>query len=164
MMLKTKNESPLLTTEGKYISKFEYFCVLLSRAGGMFGTTLTGSLAAAFLHELYYGPVGVDSNGVAEILAVQTTITTICSILIGILAGVLVQKWKTGLGRYRHWYFICLIPMFVLTVSYFYVPQGWSIQQMNLLIEALHFLISFFRQPTTQIRITGKTLIFIRKR
>ena len=37
--------------EGKYISKFEYFCVMLSRIGGMFGTTLTGTLAAAFLHE-----------------------------------------------------------------------------------------------------------------
>ena len=119
--------------EGKHISKFEYFCILLSRAGGMFGTTLTGSLAAAFLHELYYGPVGVDSEEIASILAVQTTLTTICSILFGIIGGYVIQKWRTPLGRYRHWYFICLIPMFVLTVSYFYVPQGWSIQQMNLL-------------------------------
>ncbi|MBR5498355.1 MAG: MFS transporter [Clostridia bacterium] len=99
----------------------------------MFGTTLTGSLAAAFLHELYYGPVGVDSEEIASILAVQTTLTTICSILFGIVGGYVIQKWRTPLGRYRHWYFICLIPMFVLTVSYFYVPQGWSIQQMNLL-------------------------------
>lgn len=30
----------------------------------MFGTTLTGSLAAAFLHELYYGPAGVDADGI----------------------------------------------------------------------------------------------------
>ena len=119
--------------EGKYISKFEYFCILLSRAGGMFGTTLTGSLAAAFLHELYYGPVGVNSEEIASILAVQTTLTTICSILFGIIGGYIIQKWRTPLGRYRHWYFICLIPVFVLTISYFYVPQGWSIQQMNLL-------------------------------
>ncbi len=140
MMLKSKKTSAteipqnaLSHNEGKFISKFEYFCILLSRAGGMFGTTLTGSLAAAFLHELYYGPVGVDSEEIAGILAVQTTLTTICSILFGILGGYLVQKWRTPLGRYRHWYFICLIPMFVLTVSYFYVPQGWSIQQMNLL-------------------------------
>ena len=101
MMKKNKNstatvapQNALSHNEGKYISKFEYFCVLLSRAGGMFGTTLTGSLAAAFLHELYYGPVGVDADGIASILAVQTTITTICSILIGVLAGVVVQKWK----------------------------------------------------------------------
>ena len=119
--------------EGKYISKFEYFCILLSRAGGMFGTTLTGSLAAAFLHELYYGPVGVNSEEIASILAVQTTLTTICSILFGIIGGYIIQKWRTPLGRYRHWYFICLIPVFILTISYFYVPQGWSIQQMNLL-------------------------------
>ncbi len=140
MMLKSKKTSAteipqnaLSHNEGKFISKFEYFCILLSRAGGMFGTTLTGSLAAAFLHELYYGPVGVDSEEIASILAVQTTLTTICSILFGIIGGYVIQKWRTPLGRYRHWYFICLIPMFVLTVSYFYVPQGWSIQQMNLL-------------------------------
>lgn len=140
MMLKNKKTSStevpqnaLSHNEGKYISKFEYFCILLSRAGGMFGTTLTGSLAAAFLHELYYGPVGVDSEEIASILAVQTTLTTICSILFGVIGGYVIQKWRTPLGRYRHWYFICLIPMFVLTVSYFYVPQGWSIQQMNLL-------------------------------
>ena len=140
MMFKKKTVSPteipqgaLNHGEGKYISKFEYFCILLSRAGGMFGTTLTGSLAAAFLHELYYGPVGVNSEEIASILAVQTTLTTICSILFGIIGGYVIQKWRTPLGRYRHWYFICLIPMFVLTVSYFYVPQGWSIQQMNLL-------------------------------
>ncbi len=52
---KTNNppESPqvaLAHGEDKYISKFENFCVLLSRDGDMFGTTLTGSLAAAFLH------------------------------------------------------------------------------------------------------------------
>ena len=66
MMLKRKkaSDAPLLTTDGKYISKFEYFCVLLTRAGGMFGTTLTGSLAAAFLHERYYGPAGVDADGI----------------------------------------------------------------------------------------------------
>ncbi len=140
MMLKSKKTSAteipqnaLSHNEGKFISKFEYFCILLSRAGGMFGTTLTGSLAAAFLHELYYGPVGVDSEEIASILAVQTTLTTVCSILFGIIGGYVIQKWRTPLGRYRHWYFICLIPMFVLTVSYFYVPQGWSIQQMNLL-------------------------------
>lgn len=143
-MLRTKKTSAteipqnaLIHGDGKYISKFEYFCILLSRAGGMFGVTLTGSLAAAFLHELYYGPAGVSSEEIASILAVQTTLTTICSILFGIIGGYIVQKWKTSLGRYRHWYFICLIPVFLLTVFYFYVPQGWSIQQMNMLRYAI---------------------------
>ena len=140
MMFKKKTASPtdipqgaLSHGEGKYITKFEYLCVLLSRAGGMFGTTLTGTLATAFLHELYYGPVGVDSNSVAEILAAQTTITTIAGIVLGLFIGVVVQKWKTRLGRYRHWYFINLIPTFLFTVMYFYVPQGWTIQQMTIL-------------------------------
>ena len=140
MMKKTKTTSASVAPdnalshgEGKYITKFEYLCVLLSRAGGMFGTTLTGTLATAFLHELYYGPVGVDADGIASILAVQTTITTIAGIVLGLFIGVVVQKWKTSLGRYRHWYFINLIPTFLFTVMYFYVPQGWSIQQMTIL-------------------------------
>ena len=110
----------------KNVTKFEYVCLMLARIGGMFGTTLTGTLAAAFLHELYYGPVGVDSDQIAKILAVQTTLTTVAGILIGLIAGVIVQKWKTRWGRYRHWYIICLVPIFMLTVLFFYVPKTWS--------------------------------------
>ena len=33
---------------GKYVTKFEYICLMLARIGGMFGTTLTGTLATAF--------------------------------------------------------------------------------------------------------------------
>lgn len=139
-MSKAKENSVLDVPKGalspeneKHISKFEYFCIMLARIGGMFGTTLTGTLAAAFLHELYYGPVGVNSDKIAEILAVQTTLTTICGILFGMIASIVVQKWKTRWGRYRQWYLICLIPIFLLTVFYFYVPEGWSVQQMTLL-------------------------------
>ena len=119
--------------QGKNVTKFEYVCLMLARIGGMFGTTLTGTLAAAFLHELYYGPVGVDADGVAKILAVQTTLTTVFGIVFGLIAGVVVQKWKSRWGRYRQWYIICLIPMFALTVLYFYVPKGWTVQQMTIL-------------------------------
>lgn len=126
-------ENALSPEQIKHIGKFEYFCLLLARVGGMFGTTLTGTLAAAFLHELYYGPAGVDSEQIAGILAVQTTLTTILGVVMGFVSAVIVQKWKTRWGRYRHWYIICLVPTFLLTVFYFYVPQGWTIQQMNLL-------------------------------
>lgn len=139
MMFKNKKTSSseipknaLTGNEGKYISKFEYFCVMLSRIGGMFGTTLTGTLATAFLHELYFGPVGVDSDSIADILAVQTTMTTILGIAMGAISGMIIQKFRTRWGRYRHWYVICLIPIFTLTALYFYVPQGWTIQQMTL--------------------------------
>ena len=118
--------------EGKHISTFEYICIMLARIGGMFGTTLTGTLATAFLHELYYGPVGVDSDKIASILAVQTTLTTVLGIAFGIIAGIIVQKWKTRMGRYRQWYLICLVPIFVLTVLFFYVPEGWTVEQMTL--------------------------------
>ncbi len=128
-----KPANALPSDTGKNITKFEYVCLILARMGGMFGTTLTGTLAAAFLHELYFGPVGVDSDGIAKILAVQTTITTLLSVAIGLVAGVVVQKWKSRWGRYRQWYIICLVPIFALTVLYFYVPQGWTVQQMTML-------------------------------
>lgn len=138
-MKKNKNISPSAVPQnelspefGKSVTKFEYVCLMLARIGGMFGTTLTGTLAAAFLHELYYGPVGVDSKQIANILAVQTTLTTVCGILFGLISGVIVQKWKTKWGRYRQWYIICLVPMFLLTVFYFYVPEGMTVEQMTL--------------------------------
>ncbi len=118
---------------GKNVTKFEYVCLMLARIGGMFGTTLTGTLAAAFLHELYFGPVGVGSDQIASILAVQTTLTTVLGIVMGLISGVVVQKWKSRWGRYRQWYIICLVPIFLLTVLYFYVPQGWTVQQMTML-------------------------------
>ena len=127
-----KPRNALPNTEGKYITKFEYICIMLARIGGQFGTTLTGTLAAAFLHELYFGPAGVSSDEIASILAVQSTLTTVLGIGIGAIAGIIVQKWKTRWGRYRQWYIICLIPIFALTVLYFYVPEGWTVQQMTL--------------------------------
>ena len=139
MMHKKKTNSPLDTPqgalahgEGKYVSKFEYVCIMLARIGGMFGTTLTGTLAAAFLHELYFGPAGVTAEEISPINAVQTTLVTVVSLIMGTLAPVIVQKWRTPLGRYRHWYIICLVPTFALTALYFYVPQGWTVQQMAL--------------------------------
>ena len=122
----------LASGEKKYVTKFEYLCLMMARVGGMFGTTLTGTLAAAFLHELYFGSVGVGADQIASILAVQTTITTLAGILVGLLSGILVQKWKTRWGRYRQWLVICVVPMFIMTVLYFYVPTGWTLQQMTL--------------------------------
>ncbi len=125
-------ENALSSDHGKYITKFEYACLMIARIGGMFGTTLTGTLATAFLHELYYGPVGVNSEEIASILAVQTTLTTVLGLLFGFISAIVVQKWKTKWGRYRQWYIICLVPIFLLTVFYFYVPEGWTVQQMTL--------------------------------
>lgn len=117
---------------GKYVTKFEYACLIMARVGGMFGTTLTGTLATAFLHELYFGPAGVSAIEIAEIVAGQTTLTTICGVLFGLISGVIVQKWKTRWGRYRQWYIICLIPMFALTVFYFYVPKGMTVEELTI--------------------------------
>ena len=137
-MQKSKNLSSTIAPDNalidaKHVSKFEYVCLMLARVGGMFGTTLTGTLATAFLHELYFGPAGVKAEEIAEILAVQTTLTTVLGIVIGFLSAMIVQKWKTKWGRYRHWNIICLLPMFLVTVLYFYVPKGWSVQQMIML-------------------------------
>ncbi|MBR4241702.1 MAG: MFS transporter, partial [Eubacterium sp.] len=138
-MKKEKKNSALIAPDNtlpaeqrKNVSTFEYICLMLARIGGMFGTTLTGTLAAAFLHELYYGSVGVDAGRIAKIGALQTTLTTVLGIVFGLVAGIIVQKWKTRWGRYRQWYIICLVPMFVLTVLFFYVPKGWTVEQMIL--------------------------------
>ena len=118
--------------QGRNVTTFEYVCLALARIGGMFGTTLTGTLAAAFLHELYFGPQGVDATEIAKIMSVQTTLTTVAGIVFGLIAGIIVQKWKSRWGRYRQWYVICLAPIFILTVLFFYVPKGWTLQQMIL--------------------------------
>ncbi|MBR3817068.1 MAG: MFS transporter [Clostridia bacterium] len=47
-------------------------------------------------------------------------------LVMGVVTGYVVQHWKTRFGRYRHWYFICLIPIFAITALYFYVPEGWN--------------------------------------
>ena len=39
-------EGALSITQQKHITKIEYVSLILSRVGGMFGTTLTGTLAA----------------------------------------------------------------------------------------------------------------------
>lgn len=138
-MKKSKNTNlatpanALPSDTGKYITTFEYVCLMLARIGGQFGTTLTGTLAAAFLHELYFGPAGVDSKEIAQIMAVQTTLTTVLGIVIGLISSIVIQKWKSRWGRYRQWYVICSLPVFILTVLYFYVPQGWTVQQMTML-------------------------------
>ena len=129
----TPPEGALKGGQGKYVTKFEYVCLMLARIGGMFGTTLTGTLATAFLHELYYGPAGVSAERIAKIGAGMTTLTTVLGIVVGLIAGIIVQKWKTRWGRYRHWYIICLVPIFTMTVLYFWVPKGWTVQQMILL-------------------------------
>ena len=78
-----KPANALPSDTGKNVTTFEYICLSLARIGGMFGTTLTGTLATAFLHELYYGPAGVDSDQIAKFMAIQTTLTTVAGILFG---------------------------------------------------------------------------------
>ncbi len=144
MMSKRKTPSPteipagaLSHSEGKYVTKFEYVCIMLARIGGMFGTTLTGTLATAFLYELYFGPAGVSADVVARVTITQAAITTPLSIFIGFISAVYVQRFRSRWGRYRPWYIICLVPIFLCTVLYFYVPKGWTVQQMTLLRYAI---------------------------
>ena len=139
-MAKTKNVSPLVgdqtlpPEQRKNITKIEYVSLILSRIGGMFGTTLTGTLAATFLYELFFADFPqVDTAQIAKITAVQTTITTILGIAMPLVAGVIVQKWRTRWGRYRQWYLILLIPYFLLTISFYWVPKGWTVEQMTYL-------------------------------
>lgn len=140
-------ESGVYSDNQKNVTLIEYISICIARIGGMFGTTLTGTLAATFLYELYFGPQGLSSEDIAPISATQTTITTILGIAMPLIAGIVVQKWKSRWGRYRQWYIICLIPIFVLTVSFYWVPTGWTIRQMTWLrygIAALQTVFNAF--------------------
>ena len=98
----------------------------------MFGTTLTGTLAATFLYELFFADFPqVGTEQIAAISAKQTTITTILGIIMPLIAGIIIQKWKTAWGRYRHWHLIIMIPYFLLTISFYWVPKGWTVEQMT---------------------------------
>ena len=134
--------------EKKYISKIEYVSLIVARIGGMFGTTLTGTLAATFLYELFFADFPqVDTKQIASISAAQTTIATVLGIIMPLVAGVIVQKWKTKWGRYRQWYLIIMIPYFLLTISFYWVPKGWTVEQMTWLrysIAAMQTVLNAF--------------------
>ena len=136
--------------EQNNVTLLEKISLILARIGGMFGTTLTGTLASTFLYELFFvGVIKEDgtpviSADIASMSAVQTTITFILGLAMPLIAGVAVQKWKSRWGRYRQWYIICLIPIFVLTVSFYWVPKGWTYSQMCLFRYILAALQTFF--------------------
>lgn len=138
---------PSELAEQKYVTRIEYVSLILARIGGVFATTLTGTLASTFLYELFFVEhIGktIDESGIASMVQIQTTITTIVGLIMPLVAGVVVQKWKSKWGRYRQWYIICLIPMFVLTISFYYVPSGWTVSQMCLFRYILMALQTFF--------------------
>ena len=134
----TPPSGALSSMHGKNVTVIEYISLAISRIGGMFGTTLTGTLAAAFLYELFFVEhPEVDQVRIREISQVQTTIATVLGIAMPLIAGIIVQKWKTRFGRYRHWYFIIMIPYFILTISFYWVPKGWTADQMAYLRYAI---------------------------
>ena len=142
--------------ERKNVTKLEYISLIVARVGGMFGTTLTGTLAATFLYELFFADFPeVGAKQIANISATQTTITTVLGILMPLIAGVVVQKWKTRMGRYRHWYFIIMIPYFLLTVSFYWVPKGWTVQQMAM----LRYSIAAFQTVLNAFNLLSQNLI-----
>ena len=117
--------------ERKNITKIEYISLIICRVGGMFGTTLTGTLAATFLYELFFADLPqVDVAQIAAISAKQITISSVLGFFMPLAAGIIVQKWKTKWGRYRQWYLIIMVPYFLLTISFYWVPKGWTVEQM----------------------------------
>ena len=146
-----KNLDPSIPLEEQNnVTLREKISLIIARVGGMFGTTLTGTLASTFLYELFFVGIIKDdgtpviSADIASMSAIQTTITFILGLAMPLIAGVAVQKWKSRWGRYRQWYIICLIPIFVLTVSFYWVPAGWTYKQMCLFRYILAALQTFF--------------------
>jgi len=135
------NESPL--QEKRYVTKIEYVSICLVRAGAIMVSTLSG-LAATFTYELYYGQVGVTADELANIQGLQTTITTVLSYGTGLLISIIAHKWVTKWGRYRQWYLIGLVPVFLLTLLNYYIPTGWEKTEMIAFRYVLAILSTIF--------------------
>ncbi len=99
----------------------EFIAIGLYKVGTQIYGTTQGSKAATFLYECYYKGV-MDSTRVADISAILTTVTTILGLLVGVLAAIVVFKWKSKWGHYRQWFVIPLLPIAVLYALEFVVP------------------------------------------
>ena len=54
------------------VTKLEYISLIVARVGGMFGTTLTGTLAATFLYELFFADFPeVGAKQIADIRSAE---------------------------------------------------------------------------------------------
>ncbi len=113
------------------VTLIEYISICLARIGSILVSTL-GGLASTFAYEVYYGSINVGSDEIADINAIQTTITTVLSYAVGLLVAIVAHKWKSKWGRYRQWYVICLIPVFTLTILNYVVPTDFDKQGMIL--------------------------------
>lgn len=109
----------------KNVTLIEYISITLARIGGILVSTL-GGISSTFVYECYYGRVGVTSDDLADISLVQTTITTILGYMFGVIVATVAHKWKSKWGRYRQWYLICTVPVFVLTVLNYVVPVSFD--------------------------------------
>ena len=127
-----KNIDPKTPLElQRNVTLIEYISICLARIGGILVSTLSG-LASTFAYEVYYGSINVGSDEIADINAIQTTITTVLSYAVGLAVAIVAHKWKSKWGRYRQWYLICLIPVFTLTILNYVVPTGFDKQGMIL--------------------------------
>lgn len=127
-----KNINPSIPLEQqRNVTLIEYISICLARIGSILVSTL-GGLASTFAYEVYYGSINVGSEEIADINAIQTTITTVLAYAVGLLVAVVAHKWKSKWGRYRQWYIICLIPVFTLTILNYVVPTDFDKQGMIL--------------------------------
>lgn len=127
-----KNIDPAIPLEQqRNVTLIEYISICLARIGSILVSTLSG-LASTFAYEVYYGSINVGSDEIADINAIQTTITTVLAYAVGLVVAIVAHKWKSKWGRYRQWYLICLVPVFALTVLNYVVPTDFDKQGMIL--------------------------------
>ena len=127
-----KNLDPSIPLEHqRNVTLIEYISICVARMGAILVSTLSG-LASTFAYEVYYGSINVGSDEIADINALQTTITTVLAYAVGLVVAIVAHKWKTKWGRYRHWYLICLVPVFTLTILNYVVPTDFDKQGMIL--------------------------------
>lgn len=119
-----KNIDPNVPAEQqKNVTLKEYISIIIARMGLILTSTVLGSYSSTFLYGCYYSQLGMDSATVGQLVAVITTITTVLGFVISALVSAVTYKWRTKLGRYRHWYIFGAIPAALLVVLNFVVPD-----------------------------------------
>ncbi|HZJ75318.1 MAG TPA: MFS transporter [Clostridia bacterium] len=120
-----KNLNPDIPLElQNNVTLIEYISICLARIGGVLITTLA-TISNTFIYECYYEQVAsMTAEKLAHITFIQTTITTVLAYFVGAVVAIVAHKWKSRWGRYRQWYLICLVPVFVITVLNYVIPTS----------------------------------------
>lgn len=119
-----KNQDPTLPPDKQsHVTLIEYISIIIARTGLILTSTTLGSYASTFLYGCYYGQVGMDATEAGKWIAILAAITTALAFGVSAVVSLVSYKFRSKLGRYRHWYLFGAIPAAILVVLQFVVPD-----------------------------------------